>query len=187
MRKGVPASLLAAAVLLVFATGMAPQQDMYLSEGSDAPAFELQATDGVTYTLKNMTEKTPVFMVFWKGSCPHNPRAAPLFESLKNAYGDKVTLLGVVSTSAEGAKSWIDRYGANYPLMPDPDLSLIREYGLSKSICTFQIGTDGKIVKVFPGYGVDSMISLNKAMAEVAGVDAAEVDLSSAPSRLTWG
>ncbi len=187
MRKGVPASLMLAAVLLVFATGMAPQQDMFLSEGSDAPAFELEATDGETYALEEVSKKATVFLVFWKGSCPSNTRAAPLIESMKKAYGDKVKLLGIVSASAEGTKSWIDRYGANYPLMADPDLSLTKEYGLVRSICTFQVDTDGKIVKVFPGFGYDALNSLNQAMAEVAGVDVAEVDLSGAPSRATWG
>ena len=40
---------------------------------------------------------------------------------------------------------------------------------------------------MFEGYGFDAMNSLNKAIAEAAGVDAAEIDLGGAPTRLTKG
>ena len=139
---------IAALVLMVGLTaGVAPQGTPYLPAGEEAPLFEAKGSDGNTHSLKAMTAKSPVFMVFWKERCPHNRRAAPIFNALKSAYGEKV----------------------NY------------------SICTFLIGTDGKIAKVFEGYGAEAMKSLNESMAKVAGTSVAEVDLSGAPSRMTWG
>ncbi len=72
-------------------------------------------------------------------------------------------------------------------MLADADEGLIGDYELVRSICTFEIGTDGKIVRVFEGYGQEALKSLNEAMATAAGVPVAEVDLSGAPYRLTWG
>lgn len=187
MRKGLLTKSLAAAVLVAFTTGMVIQDDLYLSPGSEAPDFEVKATDGESYSLKNLTEKAPVFLVFWKDPCGHNPRATPLFNRIKEAYGDKVTLLGVVNLEVDGASGWAERFGFKYPVLEDGDRELIGAYEVVKSVCTFQIGTDGKITKVFEGYGRDEITSLNKALAEVAGVDATEIDMAGAPQRQTWG
>lgn len=181
------AKVVAAVAIVAFITAMAPPFSDYLPVGSEAPTFEVTATDGNTYALESLTEKAPVFLVFWKGSCPHNRRAAPHFNTIKEAYGDKVTLLGIVKTSPDGAKGWVDQFSVNYPMLPDEEGSLVEAYELTYSICTFLIGTDGKVAKVFEGYGFESMSDLNKSMAEVAGVDAAEIDLSAAPTRHTWG
>ncbi|MFC1629461.1 hypothetical protein ACFL3H_10190 [Gemmatimonadota bacterium] len=64
---------------------------------------------------------------------------------------------------------------------------MISDYGLSTSITTYQIGTDGKVAAIFGGYGFDAMSALNKAMAEAAGIDVVEMDLSAAPTRTTYG
>jgi len=187
MIKGTPVKVAAAVAVLALATAMAPPVSDYLPVGSEAPAFEIVAADGQTYSLKSLTEKAPVFLVFWKERCPHNRRATPLFNAMKEAYGDKVTLLGIVKASLEGAKSWVDQFSVRYPLLPDADGSLVEGYQLTYSITSFEIGTDGKIAKVFEGYGYDAMSSLNRALAAAVGADAAEIDLSGAPPRQTWG
>jgi cytochrome c biogenesis protein CcmG/thiol:disulfide interchange protein DsbE len=173
--------------LLALGAGVMEQQTPYLAVGSDAPAFELAAADGNAYSLKAMTAEKPVFVVFWKESCPHNRRAAPFFNALKTAYGDKVALLGIVKAGAAGTRSWVDQFGVTYPLLSDGDGKFVDAYDLTYSICTFQVGTDGKISKVFEGYGAAEMTALNTAMAQAAGVAPAEIDLSGAPQRLTWG
>ena len=186
MRKDLLVKAVAAIALLAFVMAMAPLAD-YLPVGSEAPGFESVATDGETYSVENLTTKGSAFFVFWKGSCPHNRRAAPIFNAMKETYGDKVRILGIVTTSAEGTKKWVDDFNVNYPMVPDADGSMTDAYSLKYSIFTYQIGTDGKVAAVFNGYGFDAMNSLNKAIAEAAGVDAAEIDLGGAPTRLTKG
>ncbi len=72
-------------------------------------------------------------------------------------------------------------------MLGDPDRKLVDAYKLIHSICTFEIGTDGKIAKVFPGYGIESLNALNVAMADVAKTPSFAVDLSKAPKQLTFG
>jgi len=122
--------------------------------------------------------------VFWKQRCPHNRKASALFNALHKAHG--VKLVGLVNASSEGAKAWVDQFSLSYPLLADADKATIKAYAVKYSICTFQIGKDGKIEKVFPGYGKESMEALNAAMASASGKKV-EVDLSSVPRGLTWG
>jgi peroxiredoxin len=110
-----------------------------------------------------------------------------MFNSLASAYGEKVQFVGVVSAPEDRISDWAEQFNTSYPLLPDGDKAVINSYDLSTSIVTYQIGTDGKIARIFGGYGYDAMSALNKAMADAAGVDVAEVDLSGAPTRTTYG
>jgi thiol-disulfide isomerase/thioredoxin len=139
----------------------------YLAIGETAPAISGTGTDGKAYNAP--AKDKPVFVVFWKERCPHNPRAAALFNALHEAYKGKVNFFGVVNAGDAGAKAWVDQFSLNYALLPD------------------QINPDGKIAKVFEGYGSEAMQQLNEALAAAAGTKPAEVDLSKAPGRLTWG
>jgi len=168
-------------------SAFALQEALYLPEGSKAPSFSGKTHTGKEVSLESLTKEGPVFVVFWKERCPHNPRASALFNSLYKAYEGKANLIGIVTTSEDKLGDWAKQFDNAYPLLADSSRKLITDYKLVYSICTFQIGKDGTIEKVFPGYGADSMKALNAAMAAAAGVKPAEVDLSAAPERLTWG
>lgn len=166
------------------ASSLAAQEATHLAVGKEAAAFVAKASDGKEYSLKSLTADGPAFVVFWKERCPHNKTASSLLNTLYKAHG--VKMVGFVSASEEGAKGWVTRFGLEYPLIADSERKTIKEYELRYSICTFQIGRDGKVEKVFPGYGKESMDALNAAMAEVSKKKP-EVDLSAAPTDLTWG
>lgn len=163
------------------------QSELFLPAGNPAPAFAAPGSDGKDYTLAGLTKEKPVFVVFWKQRCPHNPKAAALINSIQQAYAGKANMVGVVNANQEGAKAWVDQFSLKYPLIADPAKAAISAYKLRYSIATVQIGTDGKITKVFEGYGAEQLKALNEAMAAAAGVKPAEVDLTGAPGRLQWG
>ena len=171
--------------LIVLAGGMTKQdRRLYLPIGSEAPVIEgVGVADGQAYSLKEMTARGPVFVIFWKDPCPHNPRAMPFINALTEAYGGKVQVLSVVRSSAEGARAWHEQFKPQHPLIADPGGALIEAYDMVYSIVPLQIGTDGKITAVFDGYGQTELTRLNQAMAQSAGVPVAEVDLARAPGR----
>lgn len=180
-------TFIALAATLAVGTAYALQQKFHLAEGSKAPAFSGKAHTGKTLSLNELTKNGPVFVVFWKERCPHNPRAAALFNSLYKAYEGKTQMVGLVSAPEERLGNWVNQFSVAYPLLSDASKKVINDYSVVYSICTFQIGKDGTIEKVFPGYGSDAMSSLNAAMAKAAGTAPKNVDLSAAPPRLTWG
>lgn len=180
-------TFIVSATALAAVTAFAMQEALHLPEGSKAPAFAGKTHTGKEVSLQSLTKEGPVFVVFWKERCPHNPRASALFNSLYKAYEGKVNMVGIVATSEEKLGDWAKQFNNAYPLLADSSRKLINDYKLVFSICTFQIGKDGTIEKVFPGYGADSMNALNAAMAAAAGTKPANVDLSAAPTKLTWG
>ncbi len=177
-------TLLATLTVIGATCAFAAQSTLHLEVGKDAPAFAGTASDGKEYSLKSLTAEGPAFVVFWKQRCPHNKRASALFNALHKAHGSN--LVGFVNAAPEGAKAWVDQFSLSYPLLSDTDKKVIGSYAVKFSICTVQIGKDGKIEKVFPGYGKESMEALHAAMGTVSGKKV-EVDLSSAPGGLTWG
>ena len=179
--------LIAAAVLAAIFGFASIAQDPFLAVGSEAPVIAGKGSDGKDYSTDAMVKKGSVFVLFWKEVCPHNPRASALYNALAKAYGEKAPLLGVMPGSQEAAKGFSEKFKLTYPLLPDTDRKLIQAYKLRFSIGAFEIGKDGKIAAVFPGYGADSMNKLKDAMAKASGIADAKVDISNAPERLTWG
>lgn len=180
-------TFIALAATLVVGTAYSLQQKLHLDEGTKAPAFSGKTNTGSTVSLSELTKDGPAFVVFWKERCPHNPRASALFNGIYKAYEGKVKMVGIVSAPEERIGDWAKQFSVAYPLLPDASKKIINDYAVVYSICTFQIGRDGKIEKVFPGYGSESMSALNAAMAKAAGTAPKNVDLSAAPPRLTWG
>lgn len=155
--------------------------------GKDAPEFSAKATDGKTYSLDNVSKKAPMIMVFWKNPCPHNPRAAPMINSIVEAYKGKVNFVGVVNSDGDRAKSFQKEFGPTYPILNDGDKSIIKDYYMAFSIQFVVVDKDKKVETIIGGYSKDSMEKLNAAMAKAAGMDEASLDFSKAPSRTTYG
>jgi peroxiredoxin len=183
--RWLPLALAGAA--LIFATAATAQQQLerrlYLPIGSEAPAVEGITVDGQPYSLADKLANGPVFLVFWKDPCPHNPRAMPFFNALTEAYEGKVQLVSVVRSTPEGAVTWRDEFQPQHPLLVDPDRELVDAYVMFYSVVPVQIGTDGVIVDIFDGYGRAELQRLNEAMAAALGLPVADVDLSRAPER----
>ena len=171
----------------ITAAGSALQDALYLPVGEVAPPIAGKGTDGKEYSSTFLTKEKPLFVVFWKERCPHNKKASALFNALNKAYEGKVQVVGVVNADSDRAKAWAEQFSLNYALLPDQTKTIIGAYKMRYSIGTVQIGTDGKIAKVFEGYGADQLKALNEAMASAAGTSPVAVDLTAAPGRRTWG
>jgi thiol-disulfide isomerase/thioredoxin len=174
------------AVVALVGPGRAAAQEgdrIYLPIGSEAPAIEGVAIDGTFYSLTEMLAEGPVFLVFWNDPCGHNPAAIPLMDAITDAYQGKARLLGVVVSSVEGAKVWQEDFQPRHPVVVDPPGKWVDAYEMVYSVVPVKVGTDGRIADIFDGYGLRELQRLNEAMAAVAGLPAADVDLSEAVER----
>jgi len=185
MKKPRWTPIAAAGLALVVLTGAMHEQERpnYLPIGSDAPAVGGVAADGNTYSLHAMAAESPVFLIFWKDPCPHNPRAMPFLNALTEAYEGKVQVLSVVRSSAEGTVAFNEEFQFGHPLLSDPEGEWIAAYEMVRSIVPVQVGADGKIMDIFDGYGQAELQRLNEAMATALGVPVADVDFAGAPER----
>ena len=178
----------ALAVFGLLAVGAFARQDHDLIKAGDkAPDFSVVGTDGKTHTIASLTKDGPVFLYFVKQNCGANPLAVPLFNQLYGAYGKKAQFVGVMDADKGGFDDWKSTFKGQFVTLLDKNEKIIHGYGVAFSQTTVMIGKDGKVAKVFPGFGKESMSSLNASLAGAAKVGVQNVDLSNAPTRPRFG
>jgi peroxiredoxin Q/BCP len=143
------------------------------SEGAKAPAFQLESDDGSPISLKETLKNADYAVLYFypKDSTPGCTREAQGFTAAKRklaAVGAAV--LGVSKDSIKSHCGFREKYGINFPLLSDPDLTVHKAYGAygektmyGKKVMgtirsTFLIGKSGTIVKAWKGVKVDGHV-----------------------------
>src|ERR1700694_1182663 len=113
--------------------------------GQSAPDFSLKSIDGTEYSLPKLLKRGPVFVSFFKVSCPVCQFTFPFMERLYKRYGSKdVTFLGISQDSARATKEFADEYGVTFPIVLDTEgYPASNAYGLTNVPTSFLIDTDG--------------------------------------------
>lgn len=168
--------------LLVAALTVNARSIGLVKKGDKAPAVSAMGTDGKTHTLASLTKTGSVYFYFIKEGCPVNHRAAPFVTKMTGEYGEKANLVGIYNGSVADAKKWASRYGAKYPILADPDLKLIRSYGVPYSPFVVGVGKDGKVVEVLEGLSDKELGKLNGGLATNCSTKAIAMDYKGAPS-----
>lgn len=84
--------------------------------------------------------------------------------------------MGVSADKAEIQRRFIDKFGLTFPLVPDPDKTIIDAYGAREVLGvtakrrTFLVGPDGRIAHVWPKVKVeghaDDVVSVIESLAK---------------------
>jgi thiol-disulfide isomerase/thioredoxin len=155
-------------------------------EGDKSVDINTSGSDGKTHTVKSLTEKGPVYLLFVKSQCSANPFATPFFKRIHEAYKDKVNFVGVINTNKEGHQGWKDEFRGEWMTLLDPNKKIISGFGVKRSTPVIKIGKDGKVEKVFNGWGQDALKALAADIAKEAGTEKA-IKLDDAPSGSRYG
>jgi peroxiredoxin len=115
--------------------------------GRTAPDFSLKSIDGTEYSLSSLLKRGPVFVSFFKESCPVCQFTFPFLERLYKRYGAKdVTFLGISQDNARATKEFADEYGVTFPIALDTEgYPASNAYGLTNVPASFLIETDGSV------------------------------------------
>jgi peroxiredoxin len=115
--------------------------------GQTAPDFSLKSLDGTKYSLPELLTRGPVFVSFFKVSCPVCQFTFPFLERLYKRYGGKyVTFLGISQDNARATREFADEYGVTFPMVLDAEgYPASNAYGLTNVPTTFLIDTDGAV------------------------------------------
>jgi len=115
--------------------------------GQTAPDFSLKSTDGTEYSLSKLLKQGPVFVSFFKVSCPVCQFTFPFLERLYKRYGGKdLTFLGISQDNARVTKEFADEYGVTFPIALDAEgYPASNAYGLTNVPTSFLIDTDGSV------------------------------------------
>ena len=133
-----------------------------LKEGNPAPAFRLPADDGREISLNDLRGKHVALYFYPKASTPGCTTEAIEFRELKREFDKLNTIvLGCSADSVESQAKFKVKQKLNFPLLSDPDFTVIEAYGarrmksfLGKSYLgivrsSVLIGPDGKVEKIW--------------------------------------
>ena len=139
-----------------------------LASGDVAPDFSLPSSDGKSVRLSDLRGKNVVLYFYPADDTPGCTKEACSFRDNLPKFGKMdAVVLGVSKDSLDSHSKFINKYGLNFTLLSDEDLTVNNLYhtwvekenygrkywGTERS--TFVIGKDGKIRKVFRKVKVD--------------------------------
>jgi len=140
-----------------------------LKVGDPAPPFELQGSDGKTYTLEHFKGKSAVVVAWFPkaftGGCTKECKS--LRANSKALRELDVAYFTASVDTAEQNKKFAESLDLDYPILSDPDKSVAKAYGVLSgrgfaNRWTFYIDKDGVIKEI------DKSVKPDNAGADVA-------------------
>jgi peroxiredoxin Q/BCP len=136
--------------------------------GSHAPAFSLEGDDGRTHTLAALAGKHVVLYFYPRDNTPGCTLEAQDFSKLGAAFAKhNAVVFGVSTDTAVSHAKFKTKCGLSVTLLADPDKVAHESFGawrekvmygrkmMGTQRCTFLIGPDGTVVRVWPKVKVD--------------------------------
>lgn len=104
---------------------------MILEAGMKAPDFTLRDGAGQEVSLSDYRGKKVVLYFYPKDNTPGCTRQACAFAGAYAGFRDKgVQVIGVSRDSVESHRKFAEKYSLPFVLLSDPDLQVIRAYGV---------------------------------------------------------
>jgi peroxiredoxin len=133
-----------------------------LKVGDKAPNFRLKSDDGKDISLKDFKGKRVLLYFYPRAATPGCTVEACDFRDLRPKFEKQgVVVLGISADAEKALAGFKTKQKLNFPLLSDPDHSVIEAYGMwrmkkfmGRSFMgivrsTFLIGPDGKIEKIW--------------------------------------
>ncbi len=129
----------------------------------------------------------PALVVFIKQSCPCSVEFEPYFQGLRKHYRDRVSFIGVFDGTPAEARDYAVANRADYPIIADRNLELVRAFKVKNGGYVGLLGRDGAIESLWPGFSNSMMNELNDAVARSAGTTLQPIETQGLPAALTTG
>lgn len=148
--------------------------------GEAAPTFELAATDGKNYSLREALARGPLLAAFFKVACPTCQYTFPfierLYQRLRAAGASGVQVWGISQDGADHTRSFAKEYGVTFPILVDADnYDVSREYGLIHVPTLFLISPNGRVEISGDGFCKADLMKIQKQLAKHLAVTPAEL------------
>ncbi len=142
-----------------------------IKEGQRAPAFNLPSSTGGKLALKDLAGKYVIVYFYPRDNTPGCTTEANDFNAaLRKIKARDAVVVGVSKDSIDSHCKFADKFDLKFPLLSDPDGSMLEKYGAwgeknmygKKSMgiirSTVLIGPDGKVIKHFPKVKVNGHV-----------------------------
>ncbi|TGL64875.1 thioredoxin-dependent thiol peroxidase [Leptospira sarikeiensis] len=154
-----------------------------LKAGSKAPSFTTQNQDGEKVSLKDLVGKKGLVLYFYpKDQTPGcTTEACDFRDNFARLKKEGFNVVGVSKDSVKSHQKFIEKQELNFTLLSDEDGSICEAYGvwqLKKFMgrefmgilrTTFLIGTDLKILKVYPKVSVKGHV--DEILGDIKALD----------------
>jgi peroxiredoxin Q/BCP len=154
-----------------------------LTEGMQAPEFRAPSTEGGETSLSDMRGRNVVLYFYPKDDTPGCTSEACAFrDAWTDMQGLGTVVLGVSKDTTASHERFKAKYSLNFPLLSDPDKTMLQAYGVWKEKTlygkkswgversTFLIDGTGVIRKVWRAVKVDGHAeAVLKAVKELQG------------------
>lgn len=133
-----------------------------LKEGVQAPAFEKSLADGTVLSIARLRGSKVILYFYPKDDTPGcTAEACNLRDNYKLLLDKGLKIIGVSPDDDKSHEKFATKYQLPFPLLPDPELEVIKAYGVwgekkmyGKSYegvlrTTFVIDENGIVLKVF--------------------------------------
>lgn len=109
-----------------------------LEVGTKAPGFSLEDDQGQIRSLEDFRGKKVVLYFYPKDKTPGCTKQACGFADLYPQFEEKgAVVIGISKDSAASHKSFKEKYNLPFILLSDPDLEVIKAYGVWKEKTSF--------------------------------------------------
>lgn len=152
-----------------------------------APDFELAQVGGGRTGLSELHSAKPLVLAFIKHTCPCSIEAEPVFTAFAKRWSDVVNFAGVIDCEGDEARLYAESNLVDYALLQDASLRTMTAYKAETSLHVVVIGTDGRVVQVWPGYSKQMLGELGQVLANETKMRPRSFDAKLAPERLTAG
>lgn len=146
--------LLLLTVFLCVITACTPISSTDTTSTSDNPTeepfyawdFTMQSLAGETYTLSELRGQW-VVVNFWATWCAPCREEMPELQAISENYADNLVMLGINNReSAERIQAYADELGIRFPLLLDPDDSVLLNYQVINLPQTLIVDPNGELV-----------------------------------------
>jgi thiol-disulfide isomerase/thioredoxin len=136
-------------------------------EGKDAPDISLKTLDGKDFKLSDLKGEV-VVLDFWATWCPPCRKSLPHIQEISQdkdlaAKGLKVFAINA-KEEPETVKKFLEENKYTFAVPMDAEGKTMDTYKVSGIPTTVIVGADGKVAKVFVGFGEGAAKSIDEAI-----------------------
>ena len=142
------------------------------------PAFALDDMQG---TPASFPSGKPAVVCFLKEDCPTCNEVMGILDAFYEAYGDSVDIL-LAGQTADGNRTLIDRHSLSVPLLDDSSLKVAWAWEIDIVPTIYLTNGDGAPLERREGFVRDEWLTLDAAIANQAGTDAAPIKWEELPA-----
>ncbi|AGA25841.1 peroxiredoxin family protein [Singulisphaera acidiphila] len=168
---------------------VSPRQLLASNTMTDRNLADLEAKghDGGQRGWTELSAGQAVVFVFVKVGCPCNVEFEPFFRRVEQLYRGSVRFAAVIDGTVEEAFEYADEMKVPYPVLADPECTLIRRFGVENGGYVVLLTRDGTVNGFWPGCSADGLRDLGRRIARLVMIEERPLDISGMPGPLITG